>query len=216
MAEVVRFAGGWLFDQVMAGWDVTVLTADHPDARPLEILGARAADLETVLARQVRGSCLQAIAVRAELYDSDARVRRMVREALEEPSAEVRLWDEGWRADLDGAAGPVRHRLSVAARAFKAQALAAAAVPADPGADTEVFRSALGHPALLPARLPGIPGVGARNAPSCCASLATSRPRPEDSSRCRSGWPSVGQGITGACGTATLHGGGDTSPCAVR
>jgi hypothetical protein len=36
------------------------------------ILGARVADLEMVLARRVRGSCLQGIAVRADLYGSDA------------------------------------------------------------------------------------------------------------------------------------------------
>ena len=82
LAEVVHFAGGWLFDQVMAGRDVTVLTADHTDPRPLRILGTRAADLETVLARPLRVPCLQAIAVRADLFEADARVRRLVLEAL--------------------------------------------------------------------------------------------------------------------------------------
>lgn len=139
--EVVQFAGGWLFDQVMAGWDVTVLTADHADSRPLHILGARAADLEAALARPVWGPCLQAIAVRADMYGSDARVRRMV-EILGEGQAEVRLWGDGRPQDLDGTAGPVRHRLSAAARAFKAQALAAAALPMDPREVTEVFRRA--------------------------------------------------------------------------
>ena len=151
VVEAVRFAGGWLFDQVMAGWDVTVLTAGDADARPAQILGARVADLEMVLARRVRGSCLQGIAVRAELYGSDARVRRMVDEARES-LAEVRLWGEAWPAELDGAAGPVRYQLSVAARAFKAQALAAAAIPADPAQDTEEFRSTASRPTLVLAR----------------------------------------------------------------
>lgn len=96
----------------------------------------------------MRGSCLQGIVVRAELYGSDARVRRMVDEARES-LAEVRLWGEGWPAELDGAAGPVRYRLSVAARAFKAQALAAAAIPADPTQDTEEFRSTVRRPNLV-------------------------------------------------------------------
>ena len=43
------------------------------------------------------------------------------------------------------------HRLSAAARAFKAQALAAA-VSAGAGLDTEVFRSAARRPSLVPAR----------------------------------------------------------------
>jgi len=148
VVEAVRFAGGWLFDQVMAGWDVTVLTAGEADARPAQILGARVADLEAILARRVRGSCLQGIVVRAELYASDARVRRMVDEARES-LAEVRLWGEGWPAELDGAAGPVRYQLSVAARAFKAQALAAAAIPADPAQNTEEFRRTVRRPNLV-------------------------------------------------------------------
>lgn len=150
LVEVVRSAGDWLFDQVMAGWDVTVLTPDGADARPARILGVRAGDLESVLARRVRGSCLQGIAVREDLYDSDARVRRMVHEALDAGLAEVRLWGAGDDGVPAAPGGLVRHRLSMAARAFKAQALAAAAVPAGPGLDTEVFRSAV--PALAAAR----------------------------------------------------------------
>src|ERR1700688_3322744 len=40
VVEVVRSAGGWLFDRAMAGWNVTVITSDHSDSRPLQILGA--------------------------------------------------------------------------------------------------------------------------------------------------------------------------------
>jgi hypothetical protein len=139
-AEVVRFAGGWLFDQVMAGWDVTVLTEDHADCRPLRILGVRAVELETALASPARRPWPQVIAVRADLYDSDPRVRRMVLEALCDGMAEVMLWGDRWPAGLASGACSVQHRLSVAARAFKAQALAAAAAPVDPSQVTEVFR----------------------------------------------------------------------------
>ena len=139
MAEVVRSAGGWLFDQVLAGWDVTVVTADHDDQRALQILGVRGRDLETVLAAPVAGPCLQAVALPADLYDADERVRRMVRSATESGRAEVRLWGEAWPADFDCGADSVSHQLSLAARAFKTQALAAADVHAE-AADTEVFR----------------------------------------------------------------------------
>jgi hypothetical protein len=137
---VVQSAGGWLFDQVMAGWDVTVITADHSDSRPLEILGARARDLESTLALPVLGPCLQAIAVRADLYESDARVRRMVLRAFDEGMAEVRFWGDWRPEDPAGGADPLSHRLSSAARVFKAHALAAAAAPAGPAEDIEVFR----------------------------------------------------------------------------
>lgn len=150
VADAVRFAGGWLFDQVMDGWDVTVLTADHADPRPARILGARTHDLDDALSRPVWGPCVQSIAVRAELYGGDPRVRRMVLTTLDGGMSEVRLWGEGCPEDV-GAAGPWHHRLSVAARAFKAQALAAADIPADPGEVTEVFRLGLaGRPSLIP------------------------------------------------------------------
>ncbi len=153
LAEAVRYAGGWLFDQVMAGWDVTVLTADHSDARALKILGARARDLDSLLAAPlVLGPCLQAIAVRADLCDSDARVRRVVHTALAEGRAEVRFWGDEWPAGLGDSSGPVWHRLSVAARAFKAHALTAAAAPAGPDEDIETFRRAEVRLAPVPVR----------------------------------------------------------------
>jgi hypothetical protein len=140
LGEVVRYAGGWLFDLVAAGWEGTVLTADHPDPRPLEILGGRAYDLESVLAAPPAGRCLHAIAVEANLYGSDARVRRMVYRARGEDLTELMVLGDDRPDGPDGTAGPVRHRLSIAARAFKAEALAAADIPAGAGDDVEVFR----------------------------------------------------------------------------
>jgi hypothetical protein len=141
MADAVRCAGGWLFDRVAAGWDVTVLTADQADPRPLRILGARPADLQCALSSPVRGPRPRAIAVCGGLYGSDPRVRRLVTRARDE-LVEVTLWDgtgpAGEPADSEGEWLP--HRLSVAARAFKAQAMAAAAVPADASGATEFFR----------------------------------------------------------------------------
>ncbi|MEO3787406.1 hypothetical protein ABGB12_29110 [Actinocorallia sp. B10E7] len=128
-AEVVRFAGGWLFDRVMAGWEVMVLTPDQGDSRPLRILGVQPLDLETALNCEIRGPRPQAIAIDADLYGADERIRRRVLEVLGEGRTEVRLWGERWAADAEGGADAVRHRLSAAARAFKAQALEAAAEP---------------------------------------------------------------------------------------
>lgn len=149
MAEVVRSAGGWLFDQGMAGWDVTVLTADHADSRPLRILGARSVSLECGLRSLDRGPRPQAIAVCASLYCSDARVRLMVLDAIAIGRSDVRLWGERVPPDLDAAADPVPHQLSLAARAFKAHALAAAAAPAAVSEGTEAFRK--GEMLRLPA-----------------------------------------------------------------
>jgi hypothetical protein len=141
--DVVRFAGGWLFDRAMAGWDVTVLVADHPDDRPLHILGARTIDLENALASAGTRPRPQALAAAADLFGCDSRVRRGVLQALDHGVTEVTLWGETWPAELDDSVGLVQHRLSTAAQTFKAQALAAAASPASPIGLTETFRSGL-------------------------------------------------------------------------
>jgi hypothetical protein len=147
---VVRFAGGWLYDRAMAGWDVTVLLmdlADDPDARPLQILGARVIDLEDALAAVESRPRPQALAAAADLFGCDSRVRQGVLQALDHGVTEVTLWGETWPAELDESVGLVQHRLSMAARTFKAQALAAAlntgGVPHASIGHLETFRSGL-------------------------------------------------------------------------
>jgi hypothetical protein len=138
---------------VLAGWDVTVITAEHCDSRPLRILGARARHLDIVLAAPVLGPCLESVAVRTDLYERDERVRRIVLAAAGLGDAEIRLWGDAWPDDFAEGARPLSHQLSLAARAFKARALAAAAVPAELAADTEVFlRGQVRRPDLAPSR----------------------------------------------------------------
>ena len=141
VADVVRFAGGWLFDRAMAGWDVTVLVADHPDERPLQILGAQIVDLEHALATAEHRLRPQTLAVAADLFDCDPRVREGVLQALDQGATEVTLWGQTWPAELDDTVGLVQHRLSAAARAFKAQAYAAAAISPVSIEPIETFRS---------------------------------------------------------------------------
>jgi hypothetical protein len=138
--DAVRFAGGWVYDRVMAGWDVTVLIGDDEDVRPLEILGAEVRDLESVLVSWDDRPHPQTIAVAADLFDRDSRVRQGVLTALEQGATEVTLWGEGLPAELDESVDSVQHRLSAAARAFKAQALAAANEPEVDVGHTETFR----------------------------------------------------------------------------
>ena len=141
VADVVRFAGGWLFDRAMAGWDVTVLVADHPDERPLQILGARIIDLEYALATVGHRPPPQTLAVAADLFDCDPRVREGVLQALDQGATEVTLWGQNWPAELDSHVGLVQHRLSAAAQAFKAHACAAAALSPIAIEPIETFRS---------------------------------------------------------------------------
>ena len=147
VVDVVGFAGGWLFDRSMAGWDVTVLMADHPDDRPLQILGARVLDLEEALAAVDSGVGSrprpQALAAAADLFGCDSRVRQGVLQALDHGVTEVTLWGENWPAELNENVGLVQHRLSMAAQTFKSQALAAAGVSRGSIGATEVFRNGL-------------------------------------------------------------------------
>ena len=141
VAEAVLHAGGWMFDRVMAGWDVNVLLAQPGDTRPLSILGAQTLDFESVLAAGDDQPHPQALAVAADLVDTDARVRTGVLRALDYGMTEVALWGDTHPVDLDRTVDSVAHRLSSAARVFKAQALAAAAVGDLPVAPVETFRS---------------------------------------------------------------------------
>lgn len=147
VVDVVQFAGGWLFDRAMAGWDVTVLVADHPDDRPLQILGAQVLDLEDALASAHSRPRPQALAAAADLFGCDARVRQGVLQALDHGVTEVTLWGENWPAELDDSVGLVQHRLSMAAHTFKTQALAAAlsaaGMPRGSLGYVETFRSGL-------------------------------------------------------------------------
>jgi hypothetical protein len=126
--DAVRFAGGWIYDRVTAGWDVTVLVGRHEDVRSLEILGAETLDLESVLTSWEQRPHPQTVAVAADLFGRDERVRRGVLGALEQGATEVTLWGQHLPSELDSSVDSVEHRLSAAARAFKAHALAAAGV----------------------------------------------------------------------------------------
>jgi hypothetical protein len=139
MEDVVRSAGGWLYDSTRAGWDVNVLVADGGDPRPMTILGATALDLdESFLSMVQRASRGEALAVSADLLDADARVRDEVIQVLKRGLAEVTVWGTRWPAELGRQADSVQHRVSAAARAFKSHALVAA-LSTDSVSPTETF-----------------------------------------------------------------------------
>lgn len=137
--QAVRHVGGWMYDRTMAGWEVTALLADTADVRPLRILGAAVLDLEDSLASPVHDIWPHAVAVAPELIANDLRVRTGVLESLEQRRTEVALWGAELPAELDGRLDLAQHRLSVAARAFKSAALAAAGEPAAEVGGVEVF-----------------------------------------------------------------------------
>ncbi|MEV5834991.1 hypothetical protein [Nocardia sp. NPDC052112] len=125
----------------MAGWEVTVCVSELADIRPLRILGATVLDLETSLSSQTdAGVWPDGMAIAAKVFESDPRVRQGVLRNIEDRSFEVTVWGAACPSELDCRTEGVQHRLSVAARAFKARALAALGQPVDVLEDAEMFR----------------------------------------------------------------------------
>lgn len=150
--DVVESIGGWLFDRVMAGWDVRVTLIRDCDLRPLRILGVktdpRAADGETPVP--------VALAASTQVLAEEPRLCGDVGAALRRGEAEVTVWgavrldalESGTRPVL-----PVQHVLSAAARAFKSQALAAAGLDHGDIGAVEIFRTGNRSLLLVPSDL---------------------------------------------------------------
>lgn len=136
-ADVVASAGGWLYDRVMAGWEVTALLPHGCDTRALRILGVQALDPDAQFAPT--GSTGHSLAVSAEAFTADARVREKVLESLHDRLTEVALWGDGWPLGVDRTMTRTHHVLSAAARRFKGHALAAAGIACGPVDPTETL-----------------------------------------------------------------------------
>ena len=139
-ADVVCSIGGWLYDRVRAGWEVNVVLPQQCDTRPLQILGMRAAVLYSRIPPASGGCAARGLAVSAEMFASDIRIRQEVLNALDRWMTEVTLWHDDWPLSIGHRTTTVQHELSAAARAFKRHALAAAGVSETVG-PTEMLRS---------------------------------------------------------------------------
>jgi len=141
VVDVVASAGGWLFDQVSAGWSVSVLLAVRGADRPLRILGAGNVGLCTVDACEQQGRRDRAVALSAELLLESHPLRTAVLSTLDACQGTVTLWGNPSPAEFQFNVDTLTYRLSAAAKAFKAHALLAAGAPWDCGRPIEVFRS---------------------------------------------------------------------------
>lgn len=141
VADAVRYTGGWLYDQVAAGWEVVVVVPACADIRPLEILGASTVDLESALESSQHGPMPDTVAVSADLYAADARIREGLDQLLAANPTTITMWGEDVPAELDVRFGSKQHRLSRAAQVFKSHALTAASMPSTHVGLTETFRT---------------------------------------------------------------------------
>jgi hypothetical protein len=146
VADAVRSAGGWMCDRVRAGWKVNVFVPHESDVRPLHILGVRALSVEKDL-ESLTASEPCALAIAAEVFAQDERLRRDVIQTLERETAEVTIWGDLLAAQLGRRVDKVQHRLSKAAQVFKAEAELAAGLSCHSAGLAEEFHScALWYP----------------------------------------------------------------------
>jgi hypothetical protein len=83
-------------------------------------------DLESWFDRT--GSPTHSLAVSAEVFTADERIRETVLKARNDRLTEVALWGDGWPPAVNRGMARVQHVLSAAARRFKRHALVAAGI----------------------------------------------------------------------------------------
>ena len=137
--DLVRSAGGWLFDRASEGWAVTVVLPEPGDVRPLQILGLPnvCADVEVGSTSDV----VRLLAASTYVLGNGAHVRDDITNALNRGHTELTLWGDVLPLRLQRRAKTVQYRLSAAARAFKSQALLAASLPQRDAGPTETLYS---------------------------------------------------------------------------
>ncbi len=141
VAGLVLAAGGWLYHRASNGWDVNVMVPSQQNLRPLQILGVRTADLETELSAPAADVAGHGLAVVADAFAADPRIRHRVQSALRHSLTEVVLWGDSWPTAVNHRLASVHHVPTVAGRAFKRQALLAAHVDDDRADEPEMFHS---------------------------------------------------------------------------
>ena len=117
--DAVKFAGGWIYDRVMAGWDVTVLIGNDEDVRPLQILGADTLDLESVLASWEHPPPSTDRCGRGRTVRSRSAGAPHVLNALDQGATEVTLWGERLPAELDHSVDSVAAPIECRGKGFQ-------------------------------------------------------------------------------------------------
>jgi len=139
--DVVKEAGGWLFDLSKAGWDVTVIVLGPEETRPFRILGLNVIELNRSAVGSERRPYPHVLAIAPDLLAQDPNVKRRSTRAMKARLTEVVLYgvsqqDEGRRGD-----DVMLHQLTRAARVFKDCALAVDCNSQDASGDgVEIFQ----------------------------------------------------------------------------
>lgn len=139
VCTVIDAAGGWLFDHGLAGCEATALVAEHSDDRALRIVGARAIELHTPRASAVLRARPDTLVVAPDLFRHDERVHQAVVQAINHGLTNVMICGDSSVTAFNGLGASVQHGLTLAARAFKKEALAALGASSIPVGPVETF-----------------------------------------------------------------------------
>lgn len=143
--EVVAEAGGWIVDRVLAGWRVTLITDADDGESAGRILGC-----DVTIGSAITDASRPppyGIVLTSARCRTDSELQQCIADALDRQIAELSIIGVRASGRCDHRLRPITHRLSSAARAFKAYAQVAAGLPNGSGAVTERFLSAaLGEP----------------------------------------------------------------------
>lgn len=123
VGEAVLCAGGWMFDQAMSGWRVTVWLPGCVDSTPLRILGVQAATLDGT---PVGPDATSADASErcTDIHRDGEKMCRLLDDGLHR-GGELVPWPCDPHPNVALNTRHVHHRLTRAARAFKAESLRA-------------------------------------------------------------------------------------------
>jgi hypothetical protein len=124
VADLVRSAGGWLFDRSMAGWDVTVVVTGECNPLPLQILGITTDPREPDDDDSAPTRAL-ALAASTDAVHANPELRAQILGAMKRGIGDVLVWGNSWPEGIERGVEEVEHELSAAARAFKGHALTA-------------------------------------------------------------------------------------------
>ena len=124
-ADVVRSAGGWLFNRSHHGWAVNVFLAEHSDGRALQILGAKLLPLQSLSEVPIPGARPHLVAAASEVIRSGNGARTGVAKVLAQARGRLVIW--GDPLPIGRPLENLQHRLTPAGMAFKAHAMRAVA-----------------------------------------------------------------------------------------
>lgn len=134
--DVVRHAGGWIYDQTALGCHATVIAADDSNATSLAVLGARFAALEEAR-RQINGPWPHVLLIASSLYRCDRAVSAAVDEIGRRRFTTVFFFGTDVSTGTNTPIERVVYELSSATMAFKKCALRMC--DADPPSTLELF-----------------------------------------------------------------------------